>query len=320
MATRTAARVATALVLVAVTATACSGDDGIDVVPVTGPSTAPGTDAATDPDGEPPSPTAPATTPPAGEQPPASPAPTAAPPTDEPQPTATDQPGGSTPADDAASVGVNARAILRADRPSLVIEIDAQQGVEPDEVAVAHLVSVLEQVTDKPAGIRREGVDTFSSTTTTWTTEDLRDAAAEHRSTATTEDEVSIHVLYVAGSHAEDDGSQTNAIGVAYSASTIAVFPDRWQGLSSMLGSSQAIERAVLVHEVGHLLGLVNLVYTSDIDHEDPDRPGHSDNEGSVMFHAVETTLIGQVFSGPPPSTFDDADRSDLEGLRTGRL
>jgi hypothetical protein len=224
-----------------------------------------------------------------------------------------------TPADDDASVGANARAMLRGDRPSLVLEIDVQQGVDVDRDAVDHLVSVLEGVLDKPGGIVVDGIEEFGDTRTTWSSDDLRAAAADHRTTATTDDQVSVHVLYVAGSHAQD-GSQTNAIGVAYSASTIAIFPQRWQGMASLLGSSEAIERAVLVHELGHLLALVNLGYTSDIDHEDPEHPGHSANEDSAMYHAVETTLIGQVFSGPPPATFDEADRADLEGLRTGRL
>lgn len=322
MATRTATRMAVAMLLAGIAISACSGDgSGLDGLPVTEPSTPAGGDGSPDPadPGSAPTPTSPAAPtatdaePPATEPPPAQETPTTA------APTATDRAVELTPADDAAGVGVNGRAILRGGRPALVIEIDAQQGVEPDGQALAHLTSVLEEVAHKPKGIRIQGVDRFADTRTTWDTADLRRAAAEHRSTATTDSEVSIHVLYLAGSHAEDD-TQTNAIGLAYSASTIALFPDRWQGLSSMLGSGRAIERAVLVHELGHLLGLVNLGYTSDIDHEDPDHPGHSDNKRSVMFHAVETTLIGQVFSGPPPSTFDDADRSDLEGLRTGRL
>ena len=171
----------------------------------------------------------------------------------------------------------------------------------------------------KPGGIVFQGGNTFASDRTSWSSDDLRAAVAANRTTATTDDHVSVHVLYVAGSHVQD-GQQTDAIGLSYSASTIAVFPDRWEGLGTLLGSGRAIERAVLVHELGHLLALVNLGYTSDIDHEDPDHPGHSRSRGSVMFYAIESTLIGQVFSGPPPDTFDDADRSDLEGLRTGRL
>lgn len=309
--------VAVAVLAAGLVLSACASDDAppLDEVPVTGDTSTPTPDAPTadpttssptpSPTGapsSPPPPASPTTGQPTSESPPASPSETAL-----------------TPADDAGGVGTNARALLRRDRPTLVLEIDAQEGVEVDEAAVEHLLAVLARVVDKPDGIVREGGNTFVSDRTSWTADDLRAATAANRTTTTTDDRVSVHLLYVAGSHADEDG-QTNAIGLAYSASTAALFPQRWQGVASLLGSAQAIERAVLVHELGHLLGLVNIGYESDIDHEDPEHPGHSSNRGSAMFHAIETTLIGQVFDGPPPNTFDDADRSDLEGLRTGRL
>lgn len=311
-------RGAAAVLAVALALTACStAEEALDDVPLVGPST------------DTPAPSDPASPPAAGETSTPAPGPSGAPSTATPAPSAdatTPPPGedtGSgealTPADDAAGVGTNARAILRRDRPTLVVEIDVQDGVEVDQAAVDHLASVLGRVVDKPGGIVFEGGNTFEDDRTSWTADDLRSAVAANRTTATTDERVSVHVLYVAGSHA-DDGGQTNAIGLAYSASTVAIFPQRWQGMVSLLGSSTAIERAVLVHELGHLMGLVNIGYQSDIDHEDPDHPGHSSNRDSVMFHAIESTLIGQAFNGPPPDQFDDADRSDLEGLRTGRL
>ena len=317
---RRAHRAAAALLLAALALGACTGQDPvIEDVPIGG-ATPSGTGDATDPKatGAPASPGAteegqPGTSSGEGassEAPPPPPPSTARAP-----PTTT----ALTPADDGASVGANARAILREDRPTLVVEIDVQDGVSVDQAAVDHLVDVLGGVVRKPGGIVFEGGNAFASPDTSWTADDLRAAAAAHRSTATTDDRVSVHVLYVRGGH-EQGGERTRAIGLASSASTIALFPERWQGLGSLLGSGRAIERAVLVHELGHLLALVNLGYRSDIDHEDHEHPGHSANSDSVMFHAVESTLIGQVFSGPPPDTFDDADRSDLEGLRTGRL
>lgn len=313
-------RAVAGLLLAALAVGACTGQDPvIEDIPVGGvtPSaTASGPDAPA---------TTGAPSPTAGTDA-AAPAPTAGgtAPVDAPSaPQGPDQPpagtGPLTPADDGASVGANARAILREDRPTLVIEIDVQEGASVDQAAVDHLANVLGGVVRKPGGIVFEGGNTFASNDTSWTADDLRAAVAANRSTATTDDRVSVHVLYVRGGH-EQNGEQTSAIGLAYSASTVALFPQRWQGLGSLLGSGRAIERAVLVHELGHLLALVNLGYTSDLDHEDPDHPGHSANRQSVMFHAIESTLIGQAFSGPPPDTFDDADRSDLEGLRTGRL
>lgn len=223
-----------------------------------------------------------------------------------------------TPVDDLGAVGRNGRAMLRGDRPRLVVEIDVQEGVAPSQRAVDHLIAILAQHADKPGGIALGGGNTFSSDRTGWTAADLRDVAATHRSTSSGRDVVSLYVLYVRGGFV-DDGEETNAIGVAHRASEIAMFPDRWGGLPDVLGSSERIERAVLVHELGHTLGLVELTYDSDHDRQDPDYPGHSANRDSVMYWAVETTLVGQVFNGPPPDSFDAADVDDLTALREGR-
>jgi hypothetical protein len=127
-------------------------------------------------------------------------------------------------------------------------------------------------------------------------------------------DTVGVFVMYVRGSFEHEA-----AIGVALNASLIALFPDQRSGLvEQLVGSSVAVERAVLTLEIGHLLGLVNLTYTSIHEREDPEHPGHSRNRGSVMYWAVQTTAVGQVFGGPPPDDFDDADRADLRYLRTG--
>lgn len=229
-----------------------------------------------------------------------------------------DVPG--TSVDDRGGVGANGRALLRGDVPNLVVEVDVQEGVAPSRGALEHLTSVIAGVADKPGGISFVGGNTFASDRTSWSRSDLVSAAAEHRSQFSGGGTVAVHILYVRGRFVRD-GEDTGALGVAYSASEFAVFPEGWTSLTTgLLGGSDAIERAVLVHEIGHLFGLVNLTYTSPIDHEDPEHPGHSDNRGSVMFWAIESDAIAQVFNGPPPDRFDDADRQDLEGLRSGRL
>ncbi len=160
----------------------------------------------------------------------------------------------------------------------------------------------------------RSGGNRFASDRTTWTADDLRAVAEQHRSHRSDERTVAVYVLYVRGAFQQD-----NALGVAHSASEFAVFPERWRGaLSQTLGSARAVERAVLVHEAGHLLGLVNLTYESRFDREDPDSPGHSRERDSVMHAAIESTAIGQVFDGPPPDDFNERDRADLRFLRTG--
>ncbi|MGH3441647.1 MAG: hypothetical protein ACRDUY_06305 [Nitriliruptorales bacterium] len=227
---------------------------------------------------------------------------------------ATGSPGGATQTNDLGSLGANGPAILRGDHQRLVVEVDVQQGVDANSGALDHLVGVLGSVSDKPGGIALSGGNSFSSERQTWTPGDLRAVADANRSNYSTADTVVIYVLYVDGSFENE-----NALGVAYNASEVALFPERWRGtLADLLGGGRQVEEAVVVHEIGHLLGLVNLTYDSRFGHEDPEHPHHSNNRGSVMYWAIESTAIGQVFSGPPPDDFDEQDRADLRFLRTG--
>lgn len=72
-----------------------------------------------------------------------------------------------------------------------------------------------------------------------------------------------------------------------------------------------------MVHELGHLFGLVNLTGEGAF-HEDPDHEGHSRNTSSVMHWAVESTVVGDVFEGGPPRDFDTDDEQEMQAIRTG--
>ena len=73
----------------------------------------------------------------------------------------------------------------------------------------------------------------------------------------------------------------------------MALFSDSIDEADGPFGrpSVEDVENSVLVHEVGHLLGLVNLVYQSPVDHEDH-HPGHSNNDESVMYWAIESADV----------------------------
>lgn len=221
--------------------------------------------------------------------------------------------GRAPPVDDLAGVGANAEALLRPEVPRLVVEVAVQEGVAADPQAIDHLVGILEREADKPEGVEAVRT-TFADDRERWSPQDLRQVADEQRTRWSDEQTATVFVLYVRGAFEDED-----AIGVAYNASEAALFPERWEGLlEGLLATDADVERAALTHEVGHLLGLVELVYDSAHDREHPDAPGHSRSEDSVMHPAVETTAVGRVFDGPPPDDFDAADRDDLEQQRTG--
>lgn len=212
------------------------------------------------------------------------------------------------PADDHGPVGSLGPALLDPGTPRAQLEIDTSDGADLSGAARDALVDRLSEHGGKSADFA--GGDTLPSRAT-WSNAQLSSVAREHRTTSSASGSVAVHVLVVSGEH-ENEGT----LGVALDASTFAVFPDAVRG--GVLGGLNAddVEAAVAVHELGHLFGLVDLTGEGAF-HEDPDHPNHSENEDSVMFWAVETDAVSQVFEGPPPTTFDDADRREMERIRT---
>jgi hypothetical protein len=225
------------------------------------------------------------------------------------------QTGGTTtdPYADDAGVGAMAKTYLRGSpATSLSVEVDWVSGRDPASSALDHLTSILRRELDKPAGITVSLGNRISSGRSSWSLADLQSLEAANRSRHSGGTRATIWICYVDGTFAENVG----ALAVAFSASSAAIFRDRINDATTSLVLEPEIERSVIVHEVGHLLALVNIGYRSRFDHEDPQHPHHSNNPDSVMYWAVEDVSVRNILRGGPPSDFDDADRADLAMLR----
>ena len=191
---------------------------------------------------------------------------------------------------------------------SIAIEVSAEAGAEPQAGTMDHLGGVLGEVSGKPVSVVGGGA---LPSREAWSADELR-AAADAASSARQGERAVVRLLFVHGRYAEAD----NVLGVAVRGDVAAIFSDEVEASASPLIGSGAIESAVTTHEVGHLLGLVDLhLHTG---RADPEHPGHSANRGSVMYWAVESTLVTDLLTGGPPRDFDDADRADLAAIRNG--
>ena len=190
-----------------------------------------------------------------------------------------------------------------------------EEGYEP--IAMDLVKTRLQQVCDKPGGIKIMSEKIDFKIDSTWDADDVRDARWKHGGDAMDSNTLNWYFLFPSGTY-----TSAETLGVAVDASTIAIFKDSVDEAEGFLGrpSKEEVERAVTVHEAGHLLGLVNLVYESPIDHEDPDNEGHSNNEDSVMYWAIDSNNVGNFIFGSLPDEFDADDKSDLQGMADGTL
>ncbi|HUP84854.1 MAG TPA: hypothetical protein VM143_04215 [Acidimicrobiales bacterium] len=221
------------------------------------------------------------------------------------QPTATDDGSQGPP-------GAFARTLLRP-QPATTIVLDrfAQDGVTLGAAAVDHATRMMGEVTKKRVDVR--SVAALGSTDTSWTADEIRSTADRvARVPQGTDRRAAVRLLVLRGSF---DGNE-QVLGVTVRGDVVALFPERIADAATPLVSRAALEDAVLLHELGHVLGLVDLA--RDTGRADKEHPGHSSNTASVMYWAVDSSLVGQVLNGPPPNDFDRDDLADLAALRNG--
>jgi len=211
------------------------------------------------------------------------------------------------------AVGSGAPRYLRPSGSSrIVVQVIVQSGAAPREATIGHMASVLGDVSQKPVLTARASVDGDRER---WSSADIRRAAMD-AATDTPNDVAVLRLLFLRGRFDEGGNKDHQIIGLSVASDVAAVFTDRVEEAASPLVSAGHIEDAVTMHEVGHLLGLVDLFLHSG--REDPDHPGHSPNRGSVMYWAVESSLVADLLSGGPPRDLDADDRADLARIRRG--
>lgn len=228
------------------------------------------------------------------------------------EPPAFDPAGGGAPAptlDASGPPGSFARAVLRPDlSQQIVLEVHVAPGAEPSAATLEHVRATLAAVTGKPTTL----VTTPAPGDDVWTDAGLRQAADAGATTAQGAGTAVLRLLFLRGTYEGEGG----VLGVAVRGDVAAVFADRTASAAGLLGDPQAIAVAVATHEVGHLLGLVDLVLATG--RADPEHPGHSSNPASVMYWAVESDLVASVLGARPPRDFDGDDLADLRAIAAG--
>lgn len=208
-------------------------------------------------------------------------------------------------------VGAVAPPLLRPGRGDrVVIEVRAQAGAAPATSTLDHVASAVGSAAGKPVSV--DGVDPLAGGARDWTAQEIVAAAAAAAQVESGRDQVVLRLLFLRGTYQGDD----SILGVAVAGDVTAVFSDQVAAAAGILVPPSVVEDAVTMHEVGHLLGLVDLLLGTG--RGDPAHPGHSRNKRSVMYWQVESGLITQLLDGGIPRDYDADDRTELATIRAG--
>jgi hypothetical protein len=197
-------------------------------------------------------------------------------------------------------VGASANEILASSKyTSLKIEIQYMTGFAPDPAAINHLQTVLAGLINKPGGVSVVTKEIPASSNTTLSVNDVLNVEHNNRTAFTGSTEIALYVLYTNGNYTE-----SNVLGIAYKNTSVTLFGKKIHDNSGGLGqaSRTKLEATVLEHEIGHLLGLVDLGSGMQTAHKDGAHGNHCNNSSCLMYYASETSdILGFLITGNIP-------------------
>lgn len=182
-------------------------------------------------------------------------------------------------------------------------------GYMPDTNALNNMVVFLEELIHKPNGIRYSLSPIDAAKDTVLTKEEIGHIEKMSRKTFADKSELSLYILYTNGYFDDKKmlGYAYKNTSVAIAAKNIAEHSDQWGRLSKT-----ELETRVLLHEMGHLLGLTNLGSPMASKHADKAHGMHCENKHCLMYAKIETTDYPAYLLKKERPALDEDCRNDL--------
>lgn len=209
------------------------------------------------------------------------------------------------------ATGASANDMLSAGTYSTaVIEIQYMPGYQPDATAVNNLVAFLNLLANKPGGISVTQTMIPAGGKFTYTLDDIANIEKANRTAYNSGGTLALNFLYVDGLYTEN-----NVLGIAYRNTSMCLFGKALVNNSGGINqpSRTKLESTILEHEMGHILGLVNLGSPMQVAHEDATHEKHCNSNTCLMYWSTQTTgIMGPLMSGNVPA-LDANCRADLK-------
>lgn len=196
----------------------------------------------------------------------------------------------------------------------LVVEVQFMPNHRPAATSVNNLKTLLQDRLNKPAGITVLEKEVPTGGKSTYSAGDIRAIEKTNRTQSANGKTLTAYFLFVDGDYSSNSGN-AKVLGIAYEATSMAIFEKTVKEHSGGLGqpSVSALESTVILHEFGHILGLVNNGTAMATEHQDEAHGKHCDDPNCLMYYTAETTdIVANIVGGNIP-TLNTACVNDLK-------
>jgi hypothetical protein len=198
----------------------------------------------------------------------------------------------------------------------LLVEIQAMEGFTPTQAAQDNLLAFLQARLNKPGGISiTVDPEIQAQAKGSYSLDDIKAIESTNRRSLRGGTQMVAYFLFVDGASTSDSGSQ-KVLGHAYGSSSMVLYEGTIRSLSGTpitQPSRAVLETTVTLHEMGHILGLVNTGTTPQTAHQDSANGAHCTNTDCLMYYLADTgDIVTNLLGGVVP-TLDAACLQDLQ-------
>ncbi len=191
-------------------------------------------------------------------------------------------------------LGTSAADILSQNNyGSLTIELVYTNSFRPEPSSILGFKSFVQSLVNKPGGVQYIERVIPDQAGAPFSIEEIRAIEDANRSVFTQGDNLAVYVFFSNGA-SENDTNNSVTLGTAYRNTSIVIYQKTLEFITQTDPEVLPIlEQTTLNHEMGHLMGLVN-IQNDDIHqvHEDPDSDKHCVHEDCLMYY--DATGVGR--------------------------
>lgn len=175
---------------------------------------------------------------------------------------------------------------------SLVIELVYVEGSEPSTEAIDNLISFLnKRIYKEKISVEKRSIPAPIGGGTTYTFEQIRAIEDSNRTKYNTSDQIAVWIFFADGKSSGDIGNEV-ILGSAYRNTSLVIYEQTVKRLAGAGSNRILLEKTVIDHEFGHILGLTNLGAKMQSAHEDPNNLNHCNVESCLMYWKSQVNMI----------------------------